>query len=103
MFPVAGTIYLFPEDTTDKGLKKWINNQHSDGLFPEVPSPTLTHKLPEGVCKAVTTKVLGEKKNPTNADVFEDYEVTVSVKAHELKDQFQLTSFSDKTGVFVKK
>ena len=101
--PVTGTIYLFPEGTTDEGLKKWINNQHSDGLFPEIPKPVLTHKLPEGTCKAVSTKLLGEKKNPTSDDVFEDHEVAVSVKAYQLEEQFKLTPFTDKTGVFVKK
>jgi hypothetical protein len=101
--PVTGIVYLFPVNTTDQGLKKWINNQHSDGLFPEVPRPALSHKLPKGICKATTTKVLGEKKNHPNTGVFTDHAVTVSIKAHELKNQFKLAAFKDKTGIFLPK
>ena len=103
LLPVTGIVYLFPANTTTQGLKKWINNQHSDGLFPQVAIPTLSHELPKGICKAVTTKVLGEKKNHSNLKVFKDLAVTVSIKAHKLKDQFKLAAFKDQTGIFMPK
>jgi len=101
--PVSGIIYLFPVNTSEEGIKKWINNQHSDGLFPNIPSPELIHKLPKGICKAVAIKIIGEKKNPPNNQIFTDQEVTITIKAHELQDKFKLAPFKDQSGVFVPK
>jgi len=101
--PVTGIVYLFPNTTTDEGIKKWINNQHSDGLFPDIPSPDLIHKLPEGICKAVANKIIGEKKNPPNNQIFTDQEVMIAIKGHELQGQFKLAPFKDQSGIFVPK
>lgn len=35
----TATINVFPASTVAEGLQKWINNQHSDALHPDVPSP----------------------------------------------------------------
>lgn len=102
-FPVTGILYLFPAKTTDEGIKKWLNNQHSDGLFPEIPSPDLIHELPKGICKAVATKIIGEKKNFPNHQIFTDQDVMIAVKAYELQDQFRLAPFKDQSGIFVPK
>ena len=102
-FPVTGIVYLFPDKTSDEGIKKWINNQHSDGLFPEIPSPDLIHKLPKGICKAVATKIIGEKKNFPNNQIFTDQEVMIAIKAHELQGQFKLAPFKDRSGIFIPK
>jgi hypothetical protein len=101
--PVTGIVYLFPNTTTDEGIKKWINNQHSDGLFPDIPSPDLIHKLPEGICKAVANKIIGEKKNPPNNQIFTDQEVMIAIKGHELQGQFKLAPFKDRSGIFIPK
>ncbi|MDA7508010.1 hypothetical protein N8504_06525 [Akkermansiaceae bacterium] len=101
--PVTGIVYLFPNTTTDEGIKKWINNQHSDGLFPDIPSPDLIHKLPKGIGKAVATKIIGEKKNSPNNQIFTDQEVMIAIKAHELQGQFKLAPFKDRSGIFIPK
>ena len=102
-FPVTGIVYLFPAKTSSEGIKKWINNQHSDGLFPDVPSPHLIHALPKDICKAVATKIIGEKKNPTNNQIFTDQEVMIAIKDHEFQGQFKLAAFKDQSGIFVPK
>ena len=102
-FPVTGIVYLFPVNTSEEGIKKWINNQHSDGLFPNIPSPELIHKLPKGICKAVATKIIGEKKNPPNNQIFTDQKITIAIKAHELQDKFKLAPFKDQSGIFAPK
>jgi hypothetical protein len=63
----------------------------------------LIHKLPKGICQAVATKIIGEKKNPPNNQIFTDQEVTITIKAHELQDKFKLAPFKDQSGVFVPK
>jgi len=39
---MTATVYIFDDSVTEDGLKKWLNNQHSDGLFVDVPEPTST-------------------------------------------------------------
>ena len=62
-FPVSGRVLLFDEETTEEGLKKWINNQHSDGLYPDIPDPIFTKVLPEGSCVVTAHKQLGITKD----------------------------------------
>jgi hypothetical protein len=38
-FPVGGKVFEFAKGVTGDEMDKWVNNQHSDGLFPEVPEP----------------------------------------------------------------
>ena len=102
-FPVTGIVYLFPAKTSSEGIKKWINNQHSDGLFPDIPSPHLIHALPKDICKPVATKIIGEKKNFPNHQIFTDQEVMIAIKAHELQGQFKLAPFKDQSGIFIPK
>lgn len=99
-FPVKGTVYLFEPATTVEGLAKWLNNQHSDGLFPEVPEPTLTTDLPDGTCKVTGRKLVdGEVKRPNG--IFRKYEVKVEVKPHAVKGRFALEAFEDRADVLV--
>lgn len=100
-FPVKGTVYLFDPSTTKEGLAKWLNNQHSDGLFIDAARPTKTVDLPEGSCTVSEHKLLDANKESRNG-IFGEYEVTVTVKDLEEKGLFKLKGFKDKTTVFVK-
>jgi len=99
--PVKGTIYLLDSSTTREGLAKWLNNQHSDGLFRDAAKPTKTVELPEGSCTVSEHKLLDANKKSRNG-VFAEYEVTVTIKDLEEKGLFNLKGFKDKTKVFVK-
>jgi len=101
-FPVSGTVYLFAPRTTAEELGKWINNQHSDGLFPDVPEPTVVCNLPAGVCTAALVQLSGESKEGPEGELFRDYKVKVSVKAHREEGKFELAAFTDTAGVFEK-
>ena len=48
-FTLSGKMQLFKEGTGAEGMGKWVNNQHSCGLFPDVPKPT-TVELPAKSC-----------------------------------------------------
>lgn len=101
-FPVTGKIYLFDKSTSDKGLKKWINNQHSDGLFPDVPKPTFTGELPKELCKVTSHKQTGTSNDPGPRKVaFKDFEVELSIKAHDSDKKFKLSAFTDTARVHV--
>lgn len=102
-FTASGTVFLFASETTEEGLGKWVNNQHSDGLFEDAPVPVLSLKLPDGSCTVTDRKLVGEEKNPTNDEVFSDYLVKVSVKEHRVEGKFRLAAFEDKANVYLKK
>ncbi len=101
-FPVSGHIHLFSNETTKEGIEKWINNQHSDGLHLEVPTPVLSQPLPAGQCTVTARKTLETVKNPITDDLFQDYEVTLLMKAYQLEGKVLLASFTDKARVYVK-
>ena len=101
-FPVTGKVYLFSEETTKDALGKWLNNQHSDGLFPDVPEPVEVVNLPREVCTVTERKLMSEKAHPPTGATFQDYKVTVSVKDHQVKGKFDLKGFQDQAGVFLK-
>jgi hypothetical protein len=42
----SATIHLFPADVAAEGIAKWINNQHSDALHPDVPLPIRSVAVP---------------------------------------------------------
>jgi len=101
-FPVGGRILLFDEETTEEGLKKWINNQHSDGLYPDIPDPIFTKVLPEGSCVVTAHKQLGITKDTGLRKVdFENFEVDLSIKAQGVAGRFVLSAFTDTSKVYV--
>ena len=77
-FPMTGTLYTFPKGTTEEALKKWLNNQHSDGLFVDVPEPVTMNKLPADAIKIVSSKAKDQVKQPFGT--FENYAVEIEVK-----------------------
>jgi hypothetical protein len=100
--PVSGTVYLFDPETAEEDLAKWINNQHSDGLFPEVPEPTLVSKLPAGTFSITERELVGKEKQPNGADIFDDLKLKISAKEHRVEGKFHLPAFLDDANVYVK-
>jgi hypothetical protein len=100
-FPVTGKIHLFDEAATGESLKKWINNQHSDGLFADAPTPVFTEDLPKGVCKVTSQKQTGMSKSPTGPIMFKNYEVKFSVKPHTIGKKCKLSEFTGTAQVHV--
>jgi|LakMenEpi03Aug12_release.lakeMendotaPanAssembly.Ray.scaffolds.fasta_scaffold10748_3 hypothetical protein len=99
-FPMAGTIYIFAGSVKEDDLKKWINNQHSDGIYPDVPEPISTHKIPEKTCKVTSHKVIDRSKQRFGE--YDNYSVTFDVKEYSDKKGVALKGFSDTAKVYVK-
>ncbi|MBT8038054.1 MAG: hypothetical protein KJO21_10965 [Verrucomicrobiae bacterium] len=103
-FPVTAKIHLFDKKTTEKGLKKWINNQHSDGRYPNIPTPIFTHVLPSDSCTVTSHKQTGTTQNPgPGGGTFKNFAVTLSIKAIDTEEKFKLAAFTDTAQVHVKK
>lgn len=100
-FPVTAKVHLFDESVTGEDLQKWINNQHSDGLFADVPEPVYSAELPEESCKVTSRKQTGTSKGPDGKAVFNDHEVKLSVGKHAVDGKFALPAFTAKAKVHV--
>jgi hypothetical protein len=99
-FPMTATVYIFDDSVTKDGLKKWLNNQHSDGLFPDVPRPISTLKIPATVCKVTSHKLVDNTKQPFGE--YANYAVTFEVKDYADMMNIKLKRFTGETKVHVK-
>jgi hypothetical protein len=99
-FPMTATVYVFPTDSTADGIDAWINNQHSDALFPETAEPSHTEKFPAELCKIATAKLLKRTNEPFGS--YKEYEVTFEVDACDNVAGFTTESFRGTTRVFIK-
>lgn len=98
-FPMKGTVYFFPANTTEEGLKKWLNNQHSDALFPDVPEPISKHEISGNYCKVTSHKFIDSGK--LGLGEFDNYDVTFEVKDFSNKEGVKLKGFTGKTKVHI--
>lgn len=103
-FTVGGKVFLFDPSTNVEGLAKWVNNQHSDGLFVDAAEPVGTTQLPADACIVTGSKELGEAEQHTveGPRIFRDHEVSFSIKRVKVDGKFDLKAFEDKAKVFVK-
>lgn len=102
-FSMTGKLHVFAKDATAEGLEKWINNQHSDGLFPEVPEPIATHLVP-ATSYSVVSKKIAEVINEENAPVsgkFNRYEVEFKIENVPALGEIKIKDFTDTANVFV--
>ena len=77
-FPMSGAIVVFSPDTNPKGLEKWINNQHSDALFPLVPQPVAEHRIPAPVVRVTEQKLIDREK--LGLHEYDNYDVQFVLK-----------------------
>jgi len=97
-FPISATCYLFSDDVTPRGLGMWLNNQHSDGIYPEVPEPVRTVKLPAMVCKVTGNKLIDQTDDFGG---FDNYAVTFEVRDFG-GEGVKINAFKGETKVHVK-
>ncbi len=101
-FPVSATVHVFPKDTTAEGMGRWLNNQHSDGIFPEVPTPT-PYAVAAESCETLGHKVVSEVKGgQVKQDTYENCVVEFKIADVEEKGVFSLAGFTATTQVLVK-
>ena len=99
-FPVTGQLYLFADGVTEEDLKKWLNNQHSDGLFADIPEPIATHKLPAMHCKTTSHKFIDHSKEPFGE--YDNYAVKFQVSDYSEVKNVVLKGFVGETKVHLK-
>lgn len=103
-FPVSAVVHVFPKETKAEDLAKWINNQHSDGLYPEIPTPTGSYPLPEESCSKVSSKKMTqvETRGPKGKAVFDNHVVEYKIADFAKEGVVSLKGFTSTTQVLVK-
>lgn len=94
-------IYFFDKMVTDEGMKKWVNNQHSCGVYPDVPKPIKTILMAKDNYTIKSIKTIGENKDVFK-NVFIDHEIKLEFSDFTDKVNFKLNSFAVDTKVYEK-
>jgi hypothetical protein len=96
-FPVSGEVFMFAKDATLKDIAKWVNNQHSDGLYPDIPEPKTTIKLPAESCQSLECKLLGKETSPPFP--CDQYSVEIKLSEVKVNEQYRLQEHKDTVNV----
>ncbi len=99
---VAGILHIFGPKATEESLGKWVNNQHSDGLYVDSAIPAQSLKLPEGTFTVTDRKRVGQEKPPSGDDVIGDYQIKITAKELRVEGKYRLAAFTDEANVFIK-
>lgn len=97
-FPAGGKVFLFDKAVTAEDLAKWVNNQHSDGLFPDVPEPKASFNLPAGACKTVESKLAGTTS--VNGMTYNEHTVVFKINDAKVNEQLKIQEFKDTAKVY---
>jgi hypothetical protein len=102
-FTMSGKMQLFAEGTNAEQMGKWINNQHSCGIFPDVPEPKASVALAADACTILENKIKEGDKIPAGptGDKFDDYALKFKITDIEATG-FKLKGFTGDTSAFVK-
>lgn len=100
-FPMTGKLHVFAKETTAEGLGKWINNQHSDGLYPDIPEPVATHDIPAASFALVSHKI-AEVVKSEHAGTFNRYDVIFTIEKVPAFGEIKIKDFSDTATVHIK-
>ena len=101
-FPASGKVYQFAKGVNAEALGKWVNNQHSDGLFPEVPEPVAAHTLPADSIKTVSSKRIGQAKGGFRDETYDTFSVEFEAVNTEVTKNQKLGAFKDSATVYMR-
>ncbi len=97
--PIKATLYQFDPLEDDKAIAKWINNQHSDGLYPIVAQPIQQQDVSNEI--KITSVGKGQEVIGQRGEIYSKHEITYLVE--ELKiGSFMINSFADTVYVHVR-
>lgn len=99
-FSVTAVVYQFADDVTDESLAKWINNQHSDGLYGDAPKPTANFPVPADACSVVSHRLIERTKHHNGEH--DTHEVKFQIGEFSKESVFKLKTFTDEAKVYIK-
>ncbi len=99
-FTPTAVLHLFATEATPDQVAKWINNQHSDGLFVDPARPQQSVSINSNNI-AITSSAYVESLTGYNGDEYEKYQVEFTVANYLEADTFHLNGFSDQAAVYL--
>lgn len=78
----TATIHVFPEATTPEAMAKWINNRHSDAIYPDAAEPERSIPVPADRFHATASAPLEHEVGP-NGDEYDRVRVDFTIDAFE--------------------
>lgn len=99
-FNLLASVLVFDEAEKLEDIEKWINNQHSDGIYADPAVPLLSYPLSAEQAQVVASSFV-EAQSGYNGDEYEHYKVEVFFD-NVLSEYFYLNSFNTTLPVFVK-
>lgn len=96
----TASIVLFDANASTEGVSKWINNQHSDGLYFDYAKPLATYPVAADAI-AITSSAFVEKLAGESGDEYEQTQIEFTVANLSEPDNFYLTGFADQTVVYL--
>ena len=100
--PVTYTAALheFAPGTSRKAIARWINNQHSDALYPDAAEPMRTTNVMTSVSIRSEKLVSDSPKPGRSGETYQEYELTFRIRPINTQAGL-LAGFTDKATVHV--
>ncbi len=96
---IRGTVHIFsPDDYQD--VNRWINNQHSDAIFIDPPTPLSYEIAPENIT-IIRSNFLSTISG-SGGDEYEEYEVEYFIESHSVTDSVEFVRFYHDTRVYIR-
>ncbi len=100
-FDTTAVVNIFEESVTDEAIERWINNQHSDGLYPDVPEPIGVYTLPDENLTVISYNFVDHSAEKFG-DEYDNYFVEISVDNFSEEGIYNLKSFVAETNVHIR-
>jgi len=93
-------LMLFEATATSESIAKWINNQHSDGLYIDPAVPLATHDLvPDSV--SITSSAFVERLFGELGDEYEETRIHFTLSNLSKPGSYFLNGFADQSVVYL--
>lgn len=99
-FNSAAVLHLFDQTATQSDLSRWINNQHSDGLYLNTAIPTHSIELGSSLV-TVTSSAFVESLSGFSGDEYDKYQIDYSVANQSATGLYFLNGFSSNADVYL--
>ena len=99
-FDASAVLHLFESSASEQDVSRWINNQHSDGLFINPAQPLQSHPIGSQHI-TITSSAYAENLSGFNGDEYEKYQIEFTVANLLEVDAFHLNGFSDQADVYL--
>lgn len=86
---VSGEVILFGADETVEMIERWVNNQHSDGLYPETAEPLANYTIDPSAIEISDLALLGRTVG-NSLEEYDNYSMTVNLDKVVEADAFTL-------------